>query len=73
MIVDVTIDCPRGYVENCLCMPRDNYDAVTGPDDIKAMFVSVDGFCVAQLDGFAVIPMEEYDRLKDLQGENENG
>lgn len=51
----------KGYVHNCFLQPRDWK---------QPMFVSRDGGpIVATLDGYAIIPVEEYNRLAVAAGE----
>ena len=57
MIIDLLPDPPDSYLRNCLiqCKP----DA----DDEGAMFIGQDGLVLARLDGYAIIPRDEYESL----------
>ena len=67
MIIDtVCTNYPKGYLVNCHIMSRVDADGNSVHSD--ALFVGCsDGTIVAQLYGYAIIPMEEYARLKGSQ------
>jgi hypothetical protein len=60
-------------VNNCCIIPKNN-EAVVYTDttyissDMEAMFYSTPIGIFANLDGYAIIPKEEYDRLLELDG-----
>ena len=50
------------YVKNCILHPR--------KDEADCMFKQLEsGIYAARLDGYAIIPVEEYNRLKTVAGE----
>jgi hypothetical protein len=56
-----TIDAsqwPESYVRNCLLVPRENDDIFFVPDELATK-----KHVLAMLDGYAIIPMEEYRSL----------
>ena len=69
MIVDVTHNGPKGYVTNCLIHTRQS-----GFGNLPQCIFYVDEDCtiIPQLDNYAIIPMEEYNKLVN-EGENVNG
>lgn len=50
----------KGFVVNCLIKVRDDQE---GP----IFDPSEDGYLIAMLDSYAIIPIEEYHRLKKLE------
>lgn len=49
----------EGYIRNCVIRPRENH----------AGFLLNSETGEARLDGYAIIPVEEYERLKSAAGE----
>ena len=47
---------------NCLLMPRHDLN--------EPMFIHENGRTLAHLDGYAIIPVKEYERLKKLEERN---
>lgn len=53
----------RGYVKNCYIQPKVINNKFT---DNGCMFENtLEGDCIAYLDGYAIIPLEEYEALKE--------
>jgi len=52
---------PESFVKNCLIS--------TVGRDAETLFIKTSQGVFARLDGYAVIPREEYERLKKLAGE----
>lgn len=52
---------PKGYLRNCLISAR-----IDGPNIFE---IDLEGNVYACLDGYAILPMEEYVRLKEAAGE----
>lgn len=51
---------PESFVKNCLIKSKG-----------EILFSGINGMALAHLDGYAIIPMEEYERLKQNAGEME--
>lgn len=63
MIIDLFSDPQTSYVRNCIlkCKPEDiNMSSFGG-----GMFTAQDGIVFARLDGYAIIPAEEYMQMKE--------
>jgi hypothetical protein len=62
-------DCPESYIKNCFFSLRDG-DTAFSAGDKGALFYGVGNadvsVIIVRLDGYAIIPREEYDRLKAL-------
>jgi hypothetical protein len=68
MIIDLLPLAPESYVRNCLISPRLNYNSAyalgNAPFD-GCMFYNDGKSVYARLDGYAIVPREEYEKLKN--------
>lgn len=63
MIVDLFPDPPESFVMNCFitAKPED--------DELNGMFIAQDGVVVARLDGYAIVPREDYEEMVEILDE----